>query len=285
MTRLVALALLSVAACAELDPPTLIKRDRVLGAKVTVDGDPERAWPSPGEQATVTWLTASPGAQATFSWTLFACPAATSVGMPACAGAPIASSQSAGAVPPLQLAVPADITASSIVVAGAICASGTPAFDAATASAACSDGSRVDVVSQHVFLAIDGDNRNPDLRRAPITFTEESWNGGDDCEISVEPGGKRAVIGVAFEDADRERFVTAQGVDTREELQLAAFATAGEILQQHTYVDPADERALAQIAFEWDPPVDGAGSPIDFFLVVRDMRGGVDMTTRRLCVR
>ena len=143
-------------------------------------------------------------------------------------------------------------------------------------------------MSQHVFLAVDGDNRNPDLREAPITFAGASWNSGDDCELTVERGAKRAVIGVAFEDADREHFVTEQGTETREELQLAAFATAGEILQHHTYVDPADERALAQIAFEWDPPAEdelAADAPVDFFLVVRDMRGGVDMTTRRLCVR
>ena len=82
MNRPLSILLFALTGCTSLDPATLITRDRVLGAKVTVDVDPQRAWPRPGEQATMTWLTASPGPAPMFSWILAACPAATSSGFP-----------------------------------------------------------------------------------------------------------------------------------------------------------------------------------------------------------
>lgn len=295
MNRLITILLISLTACAELDPATLIKRDRVLGAKVTVDGDPARAWPAPGEHATVTWVTASPGSSPTFSWVLAACPAATSSGVPACAGPAFASSLSAGPVPTLQLAIPADIGAAAVVVAGAICASGTPVIHEGTSTAECDDGSRADVVSQHIFIATDGAaNHNPNLARAPITLAAESWGSNLDagCDGSlpvVEAGSATTLIGVTFDASDREPFAAEADAVSREELQLSAFATAGDIIQQHAYVDSDDDRAASPVAFEWDPPgaadVPAGGLRVKFYFIVRDMRGGVDATARELCVR
>jgi hypothetical protein len=293
MNRLMIL-LLVFTACAELDPPTLIKRDRMLGAKVTVDGDPERAWPARGELATVTWVTASPGETPTFSWIIAACPAATSSGIPACAGPIFANEQAQGPVPTLQLVVPVDMAATAVVVTGAICASGTPSFDPATATAECDDGSRVDIVSQHIFLTTaDATNHNPNIARAPFTFDGTSWAHTDQTECGdalpvVKAGSDRKLIGVAFDDSDLELFSTESG-PSREDLQLAAFATAGEVLQHHTYVDPDDGHAVSPVALEWDPPsaedVPAGGLRVKFHFVVRDMRGGIDATTRELCVR
>jgi len=296
MNRMITILLLALTGCADLDPPTLIKRDRILGAKVTVDADPERAWPAPGEQATVTWLTASPGATPTFSWTLAACPAATSSGVPICAGPPFASTQSTGPVPMLQLAIPSDLEAPSIVVMGAICASGAPILDEASSVAECDDGSQADVVSQHVFLATEGaTNHNPDLGSAPITLAGMDWEpstdtGCDGALAVVEAGSERMLVGATFDASDRETFpVTDESRPTREELQLAAFATAGEIIQQHIYVDWDDERTASPIALEWVPPsadeVPAGGLRVKFFFVVRDLRGGVDATSRELCVQ
>ncbi len=293
MNRLITILLLASTACADLDPPTLIKRDRVLGAKVTVDGDPERAWPARGEQATVTLVTASPGESPTFSWFLAACPAATSSGMPACAGPIFASVQERGPVPALQLTVPDDMAATSVVVTGAVCASGIVSVDAATATAACDDGSRVDLVSQHIFLTTpEATNHNPNIERAPFTIDGAIWEPatetGCDALPLVEAGSDRKIVGVAFADADLELFST-DSEASREDLQLAAFATAGEVVQHHTYVDPDDGDSVAPVALEWDPPsaedVPADGLRVKFHFVVRDMRGGVDATTRELCVR
>lgn len=291
MNRLITMLLLSLAACAELDPPTLIKRDRVLAAKVTVDGHPEHAWPARGEQATVTWVTASPGATPTFSWVLAACPAATSNGMPGCSGAVFATASGAGPSPTLSLTIPADMTATAVVVTGAICASGAPIVDAASLTAECDDGSRADVVSQHIFIAnADATNRNPIVATAPFTFDGAAWETACDGTLPVvKAGSRRRLVGVTFNASDREAFVKGDGAPSREDLQLAAFATAGEIVQQHTYVDADDGRAVSPIALEWDPPeaddVPAGGLRVKFFFVVRDMRGGVDATSRELCVQ
>ncbi|KAB2902093.1 MAG: hypothetical protein F9K40_07960 [Kofleriaceae bacterium] len=296
MYRFIPFLLLATSACAELDPPTLIKRDRVLGAKVTVDVEPTRAWPLLGESVTVTWVTASPGAAPTFSWILAACPAATSTGLPACAGPLVATSQAAGPVPFLSVPIPADVAAEAMVVTGAICASGTPVLGDSTTMASCDDGSRADVVSQHIFIARDGEeNHHPDLAGAPFTLAGADWGGSaapgcDDALPVVQAGSERTLIGVTFGGSDREAFaVDHDPAPRREELQLASFATAGEVIQQHTYVDADDARESTPVALEWEPPaadeVPAGGLPVTFYFVVRDLRGGVDATTRALCVR
>jgi len=163
MNKLIPFLLLAATACtSSLDPATLIARDRVLGAKVTVDTDPSRAWPAPGENATITWLTASPGDTPDFSWTLAACPAATTTGLPICDGPVFAHAESSGPVPTLAMTIPSDMEARSIVILGAICASGSPVIDPQTFEASCDDGSHADLVSQHVFLAHGGEtNHHP----------------------------------------------------------------------------------------------------------------------------
>lgn len=296
MNRLITILPLALVACADLDPPTLIKRDRVLGAKVSVDGDPARAWPAPGERATVSWLTASPGDPPQFSWILAACPAATSSGMPACAGPLLASSQGAGLVPALQLDVPVDLTAPALVVMGVICATGAPVVDGAGFAATCDDGSRADLVSQHVFISRDQEvNHNPELAGAPFTVADAGWApatdaGCDDDLPVVKAGSGRTLLGVTFDATDRETYhVAGEPAPAREELQLSAFTTAGELVQQRSYVDADDDRAATPVAFEWEPPradeVPAGGLRVKFHFVVRDLRGGVDAASRVLCVR
>ncbi|MCX5746179.1 MAG: hypothetical protein NT062_27190, partial [Proteobacteria bacterium] len=257
MNKLITILGLALTACVTLDPISLIVRDRVLGAKVTVDGDPQRAWPAPGEHATVTWITASPGAPPEFAWILAACPAQTRTGIPRCDGPVFASSQARGPVPTLQLAIAADLAAPSVVVLGAICASGTPAIDAQTFVASCDDGSQADLVSQHVFIAHDAaTNHHPDVVDAPFTLADAPW------EARVEPGcaglpevaagSKKRLLGIAFAASDRETFDAP--TPGREELQVSAFVTAGDFAQQYAYVEADDDRAVSPVGVEWLPP-------------------------------
>ena len=298
MSKLLAtlsLLVLSTTACVTLDPASLVARDRVLGAKVTVDGDPQRAWPAPGEHATVTWVTASPGEPPEFSWLLAACPAQTSSGIPICAGPAFASSQAHGPVPALQLAIPADVATRSIVVIGAICASGTPVIDEQTFTASCDDGSLADLVSQHIFLAEAGaTNHHPDLADAPFSLAGATWDASDapgcDGLPEVAAGAKRVELGVTFEASDRETFaVSGEPAPAREELQLSAFVTAGKFAQQYGYVESTDVRPASPVAIQWTAPgradVPAEGLRVTFSFVVRDLRGGLDTTTRALCVR
>ncbi len=296
MNRRLTILMFALTACADLDPATLIVRDRVLGAKVTVDVDPQRAWPSPGEHATITWLMASPGPAPMFSWILAACPAATSSGLPICAGPVFAASQATGLVPALQLAIPADLAADTVAVLGAICASGNPVIDEQTHTASCDDGSQADAVSQHIYVASDArTNHNPNLVDAPFTVAGTTWDPSDEKGCSegapvIAAGSGKTLVGIVFASSDRESFVVpADPTPSREALQLSEFATAGKIKQEYTYVESDDAREVSPVAFEWTPPaaseVPGAGLPVTFNFVVRDRRGGVDATTRELCVR
>jgi hypothetical protein len=296
MTKLIIVLALATAGCTStFDAATLIARDRVLGAKVTVDVDPTRAWPAPGEAATVTWLTASPGDSPPFSWVLAACPAATSTGFPSCAGPVFAHSEARGPVPVLKLAIPADVATRSVVVLGAICASGTPVVDPATFTATCDDGSLADRVSQHIFLAGDGaTNHHPDLVNAPIELAGVAWAASDQpgcARLPVVAAGSDDVrVGVAFAASARELFaVPDDPAPWREELQLSPFATAGELKQQYAYVEADDDRTVSPVVVEWTPPsaaeVPADGLRVTFSFVVRDLRGGLDGATRALCVR
>ena len=82
----------SRAAVPEFDPGSLVDKTRVLGARIEVDGAPDRAAPLPGEVANISWLVTSPGASPPLAWAFAAClPGAvggsTSLG---CAAAPLA---------------------------------------------------------------------------------------------------------------------------------------------------------------------------------------------------
>lgn len=295
MTKLISLLVLATTACtSSLDPATLIARDRVLGAKVSVDVDPSRAWPAPGERATVTWLTASPGAAPEFSWTLAACAAATTTGFPICAGPAFAFAAASGPVPTLELAVPSDLDAPAIAVIGAICASGAPLIDPATFEASCDDGSHADLVSQHIFLARDGEtNRNPDLADAPFTLAGTTWDpsAGTGCEglPEIAAGAQDVLVAVELAASARETFSVANDpTPWREELQLSPFATAGELTQRYAYVEADDDRPMSPVAVQWSAPaadeIPAEGLRVTFSFVVRDLRGGVDAATRALCV-
>jgi hypothetical protein len=294
MTKLIPLFLL--AACTStLDPAMLIARDRVLGARVTVDTDPKRAWPAPGETATITWLTASPAAPPTFTWVLAACPAATTEGFPICDGPMFAQAAASGPVPVLQLAIPADLTATSVVVLGAICASGTPVIDATTFTASCDDGTLADEVSEHVFIARDGaTNHQPELAGAPFTVAGAAWDettaSGCDGLPVVGAGTEKVRLGTMFDAASREWFaVPSDPKPWREELQVSPFATAGEIDERYAYVEADDIRDASPVVVQWTAPsaedVPAGGLRVTFNFVVRDLRGGVDAATRALCVR
>jgi hypothetical protein len=296
MTKLIPIFMLAATACTStLDPATLITRDRVLGAKVTVDVDPQRAWPAPGEDATVTWIMTSPGTAPVFSWVLAACPAATTEGFPICNGPVFAQSESSGPVPMLQLAIPADIGSPSVVVLGAICASGTPLIDQATFTASCDDGSLADEVSQHIFIAHDGaTNHHPNIVDAPFTLAGTTWDEsaepGCDGLPEIAAGTEKLLVGVAFDASAREWFAVADDpAPWREELQLSPFATAGELVERYAYVEADDTRESSPVDVQWTAPsadeVPAEGLRVTFSFVVRDLRGGIDSTTRALCVR
>src|SRR5688572_1473182 len=78
----------------------LVADTRVLGARVEVQGAPERASPAPGEMATVRWLVADGEPEPLLGWAFAICEAGPPGGsLPTCAGPPFATASANVPVP------------------------------------------------------------------------------------------------------------------------------------------------------------------------------------------
>jgi len=106
----------------------------------------------------------------------------------------------------------------------------------------------------------------------------------------VTAGPAQTVLGVAFAAADRETFaVIGDPTPHREELQLSAFTTAGSC-SSSSRMPESDDTSVRSRNWPsgWRTPstseIPDDGLPVTFTFVVRDLRGGLDATTRELCV-
>lgn len=294
---------LSTAACGPtFDPASLIKNTRVVGARIEVEGAPDRASPRPGETANITWLVTSPGAPSPLGWTFAACAPGTESSVAACLAAPMARFDGSAAAPRISVVIPAEGAlggASGIRIRGGICAGGdaAPAFDDQTGLATCAGGAHAITVSLDLPLQRGDDaNHNPVADRV-FTFDGAPWPARVDDPCAQGPrvpaGSKDHVIGNATDGGDREPYTALMGdppapTATRERLQLAQFTTAGKLESQYAFVEASDPRATAIEEVTWDAPdpddVPAGGVGVTFTFVVRDDRGGTDWTSRALCV-
>lgn len=144
-----------VAACSEsFLPPSAVTDFRVVGARVEVQGDPERANPSPGDAVQVSLLAIDEGVPSAgvsgdalspglLQWAFVPCvPLPVTIGAPIC-GAPIEPCEGCVATPPedplatpiMQFTAPTreeldTAGASSVLLQGVVCSNGTPSEDA-----------------------------------------------------------------------------------------------------------------------------------------------------------
>jgi len=301
--EVVVVAVLFLAACGPtFDPASLIETTRVVGARIEVEGAPDRASPQPGETVDVTWLVTSPHDTPPLDWTFALC--APGIGAAACLAAPLARYDGTASPPRVVVAIPAAAAlygATSVTLYGAICAGddGPPRFDAQTALALCNGGARAATVSLDLALQQGTEaNHNPVAERG-FTLDGAAWPalaaGDDACAQGprVAAGAKGHLIGQVTQGSDREAYTTVAGdppvaTATRERLQLSRFTTAGKLKSQFSFVEASDDSTTSTAAVTWDAPaaseVPPAGMAVTFTFVVRDDRGGTDWTTRQLCV-
>jgi hypothetical protein len=287
------------------DPASLIKTTRVLGARVQVEGAPDRATPRPGETASVTWLITSPQATPPLGWAFAVCVPGTVGGKPSlgCQSAPLALFQGTAFPPRIALAVPAAGvlgTATSVVLYGEICAGpdSLPTFDAQSGVPGCSGGGGTTVSLDLPLQRADDANHNPTADRT-FTFDGQAWDalpsGGDPCLLGprASAGTKDHLIGITTAGSDREPYTAMVGdppvaTPRRESLQISQFTTAGKLTSQFSFVEGSDGSPATTVDVTWEAPkvaeVPAAGLPVTFTFVVRDNRGGIDWTTRAACV-
>lgn len=286
------------------DPASLITNTRVVGARIEVEGAPDRASPLPGETVNVTWLVTSPDVTPPLGWTFAVCAPGTGTSSAACLAAPLVRFDGTATPPRISIPIPTGAVlgaATSLTLDGAICAGADsmPQFDSQTGLASCSNGRRSTTVSLDIPLQLgDEANHNPIADRA-FTFDGEAWpapTAADDPCVQgprVAAGSKDHVIGNTTDGSDREPYTVVMGDPpvatlTRESLQISQFTTAGKLNSQFSFVEATDDNATTIVDVTWDAPPVGelpsAGAVVTFTFVVRDDRGGTDWTSRSLCV-
>ena len=283
----------------DFDPSSLIEKTRVIGARVEVEGAPERAAPAPGETATVTWLMTAPAAIPPLGWAFALC-APNALGNLSCDQAPLDLYQGSENPPRVAFVVPgSDVlgSARSLILYGRICVASAPTFDAQSGLPGCTDAGDGTTAAVSVKLEdADYPNHNP-VADHGFTFDGQPWApdaGGDPCAAGsrVKAGTDEHVIGMVSDGADRESYTALAGYPAvptalREALQISEFTTAGKLKPGRSFIEAADVAPQTTSEVKWTTPKPEdvtAAQAVTFTFVVRDDRGGVDWTTRSVCV-
>jgi len=305
----IAAVLLAVGCSNDLPVASVLERTRVVGARVDVAADPGRAEVAPGEAASVTWFIAGPSAPATLDWAFALCSGAAS-GDCVDAAQPIG----AGSGMPVTVAFTTPDAATLgtdllPLMLGVVCADGTVGVDPRAPLPTCTgpDASGTPVRFT-IPVTPDGGtpNRHPVFANDVIELGGATWDPatatagapGDACDattglpvVAATPAGTDAVkqeIRIVSDGDDRETF-TPEGAAAAqlEELQISNFTTAGKFESSYAAIFATDARPDADVTVKWEPPaapdVATGGRVVVFHFVVRDLRGGLDWTSRALC--
>jgi hypothetical protein len=273
----------SVVACGDpLKEVDVITETRVLGARVEVVGEPERASPAPGEAVTVRWLVVAPDVEPALGWRLVACDATSGDnGVPDCAAEPFAAASADEPVvgaPTLEFVVPESTTAEALAVKGVIC----PDVGAAD----CDGDVGTNVSLDFGLVGLGGKtetvNTNPSL--GVLAFDGEEWSDGSDCAKlpKVAPKSTHRIT-ILLDEEDRDPLIPEYDVDpVRETLQISHFTDHGSFEAAFTVVE-AESSELERTAVWKAPSKVPEGGVARIFIVVRDGRGGTDWATRTVC--
>lgn len=306
------LALLAGGCVMDLPTGVRVDRPRVLGVRVDIDGDPERAAARPGDALTLRWLVVGhEGDPPEWSNAMAACVARPSnLGIPTCDGAPFAFQlpTEPTAAPSFAFEIPGDVPVegreTEILVIGVLCAGGTPVFSMDDLPS-CEEEEAIAERLIFAFPLVEADaeadaNQHPSLGDETLTIDDTPWPASDVVPESGCAGGDLVQIRARVEDepsfvrlttspSDREMYDEVvlgempRVVETREELLVTHVATAGLFtrLQTEVFDDPPLE-------VPWRHPdpeeIPDDGLTVRFWFVARDQRGGMDWVERALCV-
>jgi hypothetical protein len=286
MHKLIVLALLALTACDDpFKPGSLITDTRVIGARVEVEGDSERAAPAEGESAQVTLLLAAPnGTPLLSSWALVAC-------LDEVCAAPLATAEGSDGVPTLQLTLPPREllgAARAIQVFGVVCSAGQAA-DSGGCRGANAEGTTLTFALE--LATEQGENLNPDLSGSSFRYAGKELVVTDPGACPgprIKADGKEHDLSIELGQQVRELYLGSDGQELREGLQISHFVTEGELERQFSFVEASDPRARPRIELSWKLPtakhVKDGERPARLLTVVRDLRGGTSMIEHAICL-
>lgn len=243
--------------------------------------------------------------------------------MPLAFGGPAAPGVVSPIVIDLPPIPPSPFGAPSLLLTLASCDGGaTPALPADATSATqptCTGGAEdaraeLTVFTMPVGLEAEGANHHPSIDDEEIALRigmgeERVWEATADplpsggCAALAETAALPRVtvtetdipvvtLGWTSGPDDRETYeVFIEGASVaerrREALQISHFVTAGTFERQFSAVESGDPDDVRP-EIEWTPPsrgdIDAAGEVVRFWWVARDLRGGMDVVARVLCV-
>lgn len=292
------LALFAVGCDDPLIEAQIISSTRVLGARVEVSGDAERAAPAPGDSASVSWLVAAPEPKPLVGWTFLAClsqPVDSGAGhCDAPAFAMATSATVSSDQPVFDFQVPGDVDRSQLSylnILGTICPDALPTGDD-PANATCDSGAQATRVALALALA-DGTNanQNPEFAADAVHFDDATWPSAsadaspcDDANTPhVHAGSEHNVALFGADDASEPVPKQIDSDPGRESLLFSHFSSTGELNRPFTSVTYG---ATPQTQLSWKAPgsASASGDPSYFWFVLRDLRGGASFQTRQLCV-
>ncbi len=262
---------------------------RVIGARVEVVAEPERATPTVGEDARLSLFVAGPDeAPPSVSFRLDVCSAeATTSGQTRCRET-LTTATGAGDTPPeVTFTMPRSHAETRVAMVGIVCDSEVSAVNAAWPNWSCDSGKRT-LVSYEISPGGEGaSNQNPDASRDQLRIGDSVWVASEmseTCEGDV----------LLHVNADEEHIVRWQTAPEnretieggREGLLLTHLATAGELDRPFSAVQENENGGAGRAEVTWKAPKVSAGDTkvVSFHFVVRDERGGADWVQRRVCV-
>jgi hypothetical protein len=277
---------------------------RVLGARVVSIDDETVAEPAPESAVRVQWLVVSDRLER-YSARLWACETTrAATGIPECSSEPFHDEPSSNETAldlSFEFELPRLPVGSEWLAKLSLCTSGRAEFSASGA-ARCSDGSQP-LESQTRVRVADGDaNHHPNLdddvlRLGGARWTELGSTGiGEGCAaadtaLPTVERGQATSIRFRAEGDDRETLPEIlreeHGANDRESLLFTHVATLPGLDRPFSALDAnSTERGFdVDFQLERDVRLGDSGTIAGFFLIVRDDRGGIDWTARRLCAK
>ena len=278
----------------DFDSPTLITEARVLGSITTVEGDPERATPAPGETLQLRWVVGQPADEPRpFTWTLAACLARPSpVRRPFCVDEPffaVGETTPTTEAPTATIPVPAigEQEDLEVLLLGVFCRDGVPDLARVNdpqdldAFNVCSEGIG-QIIGQSLRVLSDSDNLRPRWPANALLLNGAPWPGADECV----PAGTVDLAFGGIENVRRDEVTFTSNdepprtIVEREDLLLSHFATAGEMERQWSVFD--DDEVPTPL--EWSIEARAEATRVRFYFGLRDQRGGADFLERELCI-
>jgi hypothetical protein len=318
-------ALLSVAFAGgcidDLPDPQLILDTRPVGARMEVEGEPERAWPRPDESGTVTIHVVDPTESEPVGWAFLVCPAfITPSGLTFCGADPLSIAiqmEPSLDAPTIPVSFPSDRLEGfdNVLVQGVICPGGSPEVDlmADPPEVGCEGGEAARQLLRYTIqIARDGvtPNQNPTVPDDAFTWAGQPWPASTtvppetDCSAVAgtpelplasreTPGGTGTVMGeedapqelvtITGDQTDREEYPSGDGT-ARESLVFAHYASAGDPLRVFSVIDDVELTAELKWTYpdaEEDPEIPAGGMLVRWWFTVIDQRGGTSELARR----